>query len=85
MTTARTELAVARRALCTALLAAADRLHTAGSAWIDALQDVPGATTQEDFLAIAAADDLHFRLVELSEQLSARSDPDPPRLVLVRS
>ena len=68
-TTTRAELATARRTLHTALLAAADTLHTAGSVLLDVMQDVPEAVTQEDWAAIAAADDLHFRLVDLSERV----------------
>lgn len=68
MTPTHAEIATARRALHTALLAAANILHTAGCDLLDAMQDAPKAVTLEDWAAIAAADDLHFRLVDLSEQ-----------------
>jgi hypothetical protein len=68
------DLHAARHTLRTALLAAAETLHTAGSALLDVMGAAPKAATQEDWEAIGAVDDLHFRLVDLSEQLD-RAQP----------
>lgn len=77
MTTTHAELATARRIMRTALLAAANTLHTAGSALLEVMQDAPKAATQEDWEAIGAADDLHFRLVDLSEQINLAANIVP--------
>jgi len=74
MTTTHAELETARCTLRTVLLAAANTLHTAGSALLEVMQDAPKAATQEDWVAIGAVDNLHFRLVDLSEQINLAAD-----------